>query len=109
MRTSIVYEIAVHHIGALSAIRKRDSSFAYFSNLKRAIECVETTLAVNGWTMKKINYTAVYRTLKIKEKFVCDFDFAGAKMFQIVISKRVLNPALTTLGIDEMPMIKPQK
>jgi hypothetical protein len=106
MRTSIIYEVAVHHIGALNTLRKRESSFVYFSNLKRAIECVQTTLAVNGWSLKKINYTAVYRTFKIREKFICEYDFAGAKVFQIVITKRTLNPVLTTLGIDEMPLMR---
>ena len=106
MRQSIIYEVTINYIGSLSEVRKREPFMVYFSNLKRAIECVQSNLALNGWEQKKVNYTAVYRTLKIKHKFICDFDTMKVKFFQVIISKKTLNPLLTTLGIDEFPTLK---
>jgi hypothetical protein len=106
MRQSIIYEVTINYIGSLSEVRKREPFVVYFSNLKRAIECIQSNLAVNGWEQKKVNYTAVYRTLKVKNKFVCDFDAMKVKFFQVMITTKNLNPLLTTLGIDEFPTIK---
>ncbi|MFN3848684.1 MAG: hypothetical protein ACK4NY_04615 [Spirosomataceae bacterium] len=106
MRQSIIYEVSVNYIGTLNEVRKREPFVVYFSNLKRAIEALQTNLAINGWEQKKVNYTAVYRTLKIKEKFVCDYDVARVKFFQITISKKTLNPHFSTMGIDEHPQAK---
>lgn len=103
MRQAIIYEVTIQYIGSLNDVRKREPFVVYFSNLKRAIECVQTNLAINGWEQKKVNYTAVYRTLKIKNKFVCDFDAMKTKFFQVIIVPRTINPKLTTLGIDEHP------
>lgn len=105
MRQSIIYEVSINYIGSLNEVRRREPFIVYFSNLKRAIECLQTNLAINGWEQKKVNYTAVYRTLKIKEKFVCDYDVKRIKFFQVIISKKTLNPLLTTLGIDENPAV----
>lgn len=106
MRQSIIYEVTIQYIGSLNDVRKREPFIVYFSNLKRAIECVQTNLAINGWEQKKVNYTAVYRTLKIKNKFVCDFDALKIKFFQVIIVSKTLNPKLTTLGIDEYPVVR---
>ena len=106
MRQSIIYEVSINYIGSLNDVRKRESFVVYFSNLKRAIECLQTNLAVSGWEQKKVNYTAVYRTLKVKNKFVCDFDAMKVKLFQVTITTKTLNPLLTTLGIDEFPTVK---
>jgi hypothetical protein len=75
---------------------------SYFSNLKKTIENIAAQLVINGWSAK-INYTAAYRNLKARGKYSCDFDVAGHKVFKIVITTKILNPNLSTLGIDEMP------
>ena len=106
MRQSIIYEVSINYIGSLNEVRKREPFVVYFSNLKRAIECLQTNLALNGWEQKKVNYTAVYRTLKTKDRFVCDFDAMKVKFFQVKITTKTLNPLLTTLGIDEFPSLK---
>ena len=106
MRQSIIYEVSINYIGSLNEVRRREPFVVYFSNLKRAIECLQTNLALNGWEQKKVNYTAVYRTLKTKNKFVCDFDTMKVKFFQVKIITKTLNPLLTTLGIDEFPSLK---
>ncbi len=69
MRQSIIYEVTINYIGSLSEVRKREPFVVYFSNLKRAIECVQSNLAVPGWLQKEETYTAVYLTLKVKKKF----------------------------------------
>lgn len=106
MPQQIIYEVRITYIGALSTLRPREPFVAYFSNLKKTIENLTAQLALNGWPLK-VNYSAVYRSLKIKEKYSCDFEVAGYKVFKITITQKILNPTLTTLGIDEMPIEKP--
>jgi hypothetical protein len=105
MQQQIIYEVKVSYIGSLSTIRVREPFVVYFSNLKKTIENISGQLALNGWPIK-INYSAVYRSLKIKDVFHTDFDVAGQKVFRITISKKTLNPVLNTLGIDEKPVLK---
>ncbi|MFN8343858.1 MAG: hypothetical protein U0X91_02580 [Spirosomataceae bacterium] len=108
MTQQTIYEVQIIYIGTLGALRQREPFVAYFSNLKKTIENLTAQLALNGWPLK-INYSAVYRSLKAKQKYVCDFDVAGHKVFKIQITPKVLNPTLTTLGIDEMPLISNPK
>ncbi|MFN4144939.1 MAG: hypothetical protein ACK4GN_03880 [Runella sp.] len=108
MRQSTIYEVKTSYIGSLNALREREPFVVYFSNLKKAIESISTQLAVNGWPVK-INYSAVYRSLKAKGKYVCDFDVGGLKVFSLVLTPKTLNPHLSTLGIDEMPILNSKK
>ncbi len=104
MLQQTIYEVRVTYIGSLSNLREREPFVTYFSNLKKTIENISAQLALNGWPLK-INYSAVYRSLQSKGKYICDFDIAGHKVFRISIMPKILNPTLTTLGIDEMPII----
>ncbi len=103
MPQQIIYEVRVLYIGTLATLRQREPFVSYFSNLKKTIENLTAQLALNGWPLK-VNYSAVYRSLKAKAKYTCDFDVAGHKVFKITITPKILNPTLTTMGIDEMPM-----
>lgn len=105
MLQQTIYEVRITYIGSLSNLRQREPFITYFSNLKKTIENISAQLALNGWPLK-INYSAVYRSLQAKGKYTCDFDVAGHKVFKITITPHLLNPTLTTLGIDEMPMVK---
>jgi len=102
VQTRYVYELIIVPIGTLNSIRKKDPHYAYFSNLSKTITCLSGVLAVNGWPVK-VNYSAVYRTLQDRSKYIREFDIAGNKVFRVVISRKVLNPALTMLDIEEMP------
>jgi hypothetical protein len=104
MQQQIIYEVRVSYIGSLNELRKRDPFVVYFSNLKKTIENITGQLALNGWPIK-INYSAVYRWLQIRDIFHQDFEVAGNKVFRVTISKKTLNPVLNTLGIDEMPVL----
>jgi hypothetical protein len=103
MKQQTIYEVAVIPIGSLNTIRQKETVFSYFSNLSKCLDQLTATLAINGWE-SKINYTAVYRSLKEKQKFVAEFGLAGNKIFKIVITCRTINPALTMLGIEEKPL-----
>lgn len=105
MLQQTIYEVRITYIGSLTGLREREPFVCYFSNLKKTVENLTAQLALNGWPLK-INYTAVYRGLKMKNKYHCDFEVAGYKVFRISITPCVLNPVLTTLGIDEMPAYK---
>jgi hypothetical protein len=102
MKQQTIYEVAVISIGTLNTIRQKETEFTYFSNLSKCIDQLSTALAINGWDTK-LNYTAVYRSLKEKGKFVSEFSLAGNKIFKIVITPRTINPPLTMLGIEEKP------
>lgn len=109
MNQQTIYEVAIIPIGSLNEIRRKEPQMTYFSNLKKTIENVTSALAMNGWAVQKINYSAVYRSLQSRGKFQCDFDVAGSKVFRLVISAKLLNPVMPMLGIEEMPMVKGKK
>ena len=105
MNPQHIYELSVIPTGSLNAIRRKEPHFAYFSNLTKTVECLVGVLAMNGWPVT-INYTAVYRSLRTKGKYSREFSVEGNKVFRVLISPKVLNPALTTLDIEEMPYQK---
>ncbi len=98
----IIYETTVHHVGSLNALRQREPSVTFFSNLRKAVDAITAELAFNNWP-PKVNYMAVYRGVKQRGFYSCDFDVAGTRVFRIKIVPRVLNPGLPRLGIDENP------
>lgn len=104
MRQQIIYEVAVIPIGSLNSIRTKETIYTYFSNLKKCIESVSTCLAINGWE-NKINYTAAYRSIKEKGKFIVEFNLAGNKIFKLQVNSRIINPSLSMLGVEEKPDI----
>jgi hypothetical protein len=105
MKARYIYELSVIPIGTLNTIRKKEPHYAYFSNLKKTVECLTAVLAMNGWPVT-INYSSVYRSMQTRGKFNKDFEIGGNKVFKVLISTKELNPALTTLGIEEMPYPK---
>ncbi|MFN8357405.1 MAG: hypothetical protein U0Y10_23310 [Spirosomataceae bacterium] len=106
MNQQTIYEVAIIPIGSMNEIRRKEPQMTYFSNLKKTIENVSTALVINGWSVQKINYTAVYRSLQTKGRFHLDFDVAGNKVFRLLITPKLLNPAIPMLGIEEMPRAK---
>lgn len=98
----IIYEVTIQPVGSLNAIRQRESTVTFFSNLRKAVDAITAELALNNWP-QKVNYTAVYRGVKQRGFYGCDFDVAGTRVFRIKVVPQVLNPALPRLGIDENP------
>lgn len=98
----IIYEVSIQHIGSLTTLRERDTSVVFFSNLRKAVDAITAELAFNNWP-PKVNYTAVYRGIKERNFYSCDFAVAGTRVFRIKITPQILNPALPRLGIDENP------
>lgn len=98
----LIYEVTIHHVGSLSSLRQREPTVIFFSNLRKAVESITAELALNNWP-PKVNYTAVYRGVKQREFYSCDFDVAGTRVFRVKVVPRILNPVLPRLGIDENP------
>ena len=98
----IIYEVTIHHVGSLNTIRQREPTVIFFSNLQKAVDAIAAELALNNWP-QKVNYTAVYRGVKQRGFYSCDFDVAGTRVFRIKVVPQVLNPVLPRLGIDENP------
>ncbi len=99
----IIYETTIQHVGSLNALRQREPTIIFFSNLRKAVDSITAELAFNNWP-PKINYMAVYRGVKQRGFYSCDFEVAGTRVFRVKIVPRVLNPALPRLGIDENPV-----
>lgn len=102
LKQQTIYEVSIIPIGSLNAIRSKETTFSYFSNLKKCIETVSISLALNGWE-NRINYTAVYRALAVKGKFNLEFIYERNKIFKLTILPRTINPSLSMLGIEEKP------
>ncbi|GAB3733605.1 hypothetical protein [Spirosoma lituiforme] len=98
----IIYEVTIQYVGGLTALRQREPTVIFFSNLRKAVDAITAELALNNWP-PRVNYTAVYRGVKQRAFYSCDFNVAGARVFRIKVVPRVLNPALPRLGIDENP------
>lgn len=98
----IIYEVAIQHVGSLNSLRHREPTIVFFSNLRKAVDAITAELALNNWP-QKINYTAVYRGVKQRGFYGCDFDVAGTRVFRIKVVPQVLNPPLPRLGVDENP------
>ena len=99
----IIYEVTVQHVGSLNTLRQREPTITFFSNLRKAVDSIIAELALSNWP-QKVNYTAVYRGVKQRGFYSCDFDVAGTRVFRIKVVPQVLNPALPRLGIDENPV-----
>lgn len=99
----IIYQVTTQHVGSLNTLRQREPTSIFFSNLRKAVDAITAELALNNWP-QKVNYTAVYRGVKQRGFYSCDFDVAGTRVFRLKVVPQVLNPALPRLGIDENPV-----
>lgn len=99
-----LYEVTVSYTGSLNTVRQREPVVTFFTNLRKAVDAVVGELAINNWPIK-VNYTAVYRGVRERGFYACDYDLKGLRVFRIRIMPRVLNPALPRLGIDENPAL----
>ncbi len=99
----IIYEVSIQSVGSLTTLRHREPTITFFSNLRKAVDAITAELAFNNWP-PKVNYMAVYRGVKQRGVYGCDFDVAGTRVFRIKVVPRILNPALPRLGIDENPV-----
>lgn len=97
-----IYEVTIQHVGSLLALRQREPTVIYFSNLRKAVDAITAELALNNWP-PRINYMAVYRGVKQRNFYSCDFNMADTRIFRIKVVPQILNPALPRLGIDENP------
>jgi hypothetical protein len=99
-----LYEVTISYTGSLNTVRQREPVVTFFTNLRKAVDAVVGELAINNWPIK-VNYTAVYRGIRERGFYACDYDLKGLRVFRIRIMPRVLNPVLPRLGIDENPAL----
>ncbi|RYF46020.1 MAG: hypothetical protein EOO39_50350 [Cytophagaceae bacterium] len=98
----VLYEVSVSYTGSLNTVRQREPVITFFTNLRKTVDAVMGELSINNWPVK-VNYTAVYRGIRERGFYACDYDLRGMRVFRIRIVPRVLNPVLPQLGIDENP------
>jgi hypothetical protein len=101
-RQQTIYEVGIIPLVKANPFEVPKESLTYFSNLKKAIESIHTALGMQGWPIA-ISYSSVYRDLKSRRIFTHAFVVEGVRYFELRIVTRIINPHLTTLGIDEMP------
>ncbi len=102
MRQQVIYELAVHSGLQLNTVARPEPSVVFLSNLKKTVETITTALALQGWE-PGINYTAVYRRLRDRDRVTAEFTAQGILFFRVIITKRWLNPVLPVLQIDAYP------
>ncbi len=100
-----IYEVAIQSVPVRGLDWQTQPELTYFSNLKKVIEMINVALVTQDWPVT-ISYSSVYRGL-LKEGFYRKvFETEGVRYFRITITRKILNPPLTTLGIDKMPQLK---
>jgi hypothetical protein len=97
-----IYELSIIPLIKANPFAVAEESLTYFSNLKKALDTLHTALGTQGWT-GTVSYSTVYRRLKSRGWFKHTFVVEGVRYFELKITTQILNPHLTTLGIDEMP------
>ncbi|ODS74514.1 MAG: hypothetical protein ABS46_19615 [Cytophagaceae bacterium SCN 52-12] len=105
MRQQAIYEVKVEPFLQVEPGREAAAEITYFSNLKKAVDTIRVVLEANGWPVP-VNYSAVYRQLPEKGFYTQVFVAENVRYFRLTISRRVMNPALSSLGIEEMPRRK---
>lgn len=105
MRQQAIYEVKVESFLQVDPNKKLAAELTYFSNLKKAVDTIRMVLEANGWPVT-VNYTAVYRQLPEKGFFTTVFVVENVRYFRLTIVRRLINPTLTSLGIEEMPRRK---
>lgn len=105
-RQQPIYEIKVELLVRSDPFHTPAPIYTYFSNLKKAIDTIHIVLSTQGWPVT-ISYSTVYRDLLLRNSYTQQFNVENVRYFQLTITKRIINPHLTTLGIDEMP--RPRK
>lgn len=103
MRSSTIYQITVRYVESVRTITASEPHVTYYSNLKRTVEALQTTLVTQGWIDDQLSYSSVYRALNERGKFMMKLRLEGIGFMQLVVEKATLNPGFTTLGIDRKP------
>lgn len=105
MQQQPIYEVKVEPFLQTDPDVKLLPEVTYFSNLKKAVDTIRVVLEANGWPVT-VNYTGVYRQLPEKGFYTTVFIVENVRYFRLTITRRTINPALTSLGIEEMPRRK---
>lgn len=102
-RQQTIYEVIVKPLIKGAPFGSTKETITYFSNLNKAVDTLHTALGAQGWP-SSVSYSSIYRRLKENGWFTRIFVVEGVQYFQLHVTTRILNPHLTTLGIEEMPV-----
>ncbi len=102
-RQQIIYEVIIKPLVKANPFGSTKETITYFSNLNKAVDTLHTALGAQGWP-SSVSYSSIYRRLKDHGWFTHIFVVEGVRYFQLHVTARILNPHLTTLGIEEMPV-----
>jgi len=99
-----IYEVVIQSIPVKGLDWQMNPEVTYFSNLKKTIEMIQVALVTQDWPVT-VSYSSAYRGLMLAGFYKKVFEFEGVKYFRVTITRKILNPRLTTLGIDKMPRL----
>jgi hypothetical protein len=106
MHKSTFYSVETSYRNEVIVIRPSEPYIAFFSNLTLAYRAIESNLAINGWPLEGINYTAVYRVIKQRGVATITLKVVGSSILTIKITKQLMNNPLEKIGIDPYPLDK---
>jgi hypothetical protein len=106
MKNQSIYSVETSYRNELVVIRPSEPYVAYFSNLTLAYNAIANNLAINGWPLDRINYTAIYRIIKERSIATISIKVKGSSILTIKISKLLMNNPLEKLGIDPYPLLE---
>jgi hypothetical protein len=98
-----IYELQIQSVPLNEIDIPTLSESSYFSNLKKAVEMVNSMLVINNWE-STISYSSVYRDINELGFYKKLYQRERVKYFRVVITRKILNPRLTSLGIPKNPL-----
>lgn len=105
-RQQTIYEVCIVPLVKANPFTTPRRSLTYFTNLKKTIDTVQMALGSQGWPIE-ISYSSAYRNIRERGYYTHTFVVEGVRYFELRITTQIINPHLTSLGIDEMP--KPRR
>jgi|AntAceMinimDraft_5_1070358.scaffolds.fasta_scaffold381504_1 hypothetical protein len=69
---------------------------------KKTIDTIQMALGSQGWPIE-ISYSSAYRNIKERGYYTHTFVVEGVRYFELRITTQIINPHLTSLGIDDLP------
>lgn len=97
-----IYELQIQSVPVKDIDIPTMTESSYFSNLTKAIETINSMLMVNDWE-ELVSYSSAYRDINAVGFYRKLYEIERVKYFRVVITRKILNPRLTSLGIPKKP------
>lgn len=103
MRTSKIYQVRIDFSHPQFYFRGSLPHVSFYSNLSKTVEALQSALVLYGWELSELNYSAVYRSVRLKGRYVKYIKKNQTPFFKIEIIENLLNPKLNTFDLERAP------